>query len=498
MFLMVALSVALGTGIGRAALIQSEEKAAGDKLRVIEPEKTIALDPASIISRLYPSSDGRQFYTRLKTPAINIWSVLVYYTPEVLLSVLGLTLLVSVLLLLYSHRKGGLLHCRKCWYELINLTCDRCPECGVELSEKNRSYRRSVRMRMIQIGLMLVLGAGAYYLGSKNRWVFQQPRIQRKYYWNSTALYRSDFIRRWFPQWILEHRSQADRIVRIDFASGKIRNVRSLPHGKIEKWTIDSERKVISLIEFGRLTQIEAQTGRIIREYDFQDSQLNILSTDGVRRLIGGPSPEILFAASSKSGAYRIDLNQNLMEQIVDTKKFEVPDTPTGIFYDPEHQRLLITYKVKSSLAWQIWDESAGELHNNHAVADWDNSVGFVYNHTQEVIYTGNILTNSVEGHDVHSGQLTTRWPPMGEQIIPRSLLFDDQVLLARARHGDDIYAIDTSTGKALARLTGLSGNSMPSQIISVGKNGRIIVVSYGRGLNEIAFFDLSDLLTPD
>ncbi|MCH7572851.1 MAG: hypothetical protein IH891_08050, partial [Planctomycetes bacterium] len=296
MLFMVALSITLSAGIGQAAFVQSEEKAAGDKLRVIEPEKTIALDPASIISRLYPSSDGRQFYTRLKTPAINIWSVLVYYIPEVLLSVLGLILLVSGLLHLYSHRKGGVLHCRKCWYQLINLTCDRCPECGVELSEKNRSYRRSVRMRMIQIGLMLVLGAGAYYLGSKNRWVFQQPRIQRKFYWNSTALYRSEFIRRWFPQWIMEHRSQADRIVRIDFASGKIRNVRSLPYRKIEKWTIDSERKVISLIEFGRLTQIEAQTGRIIREYDFQDAPINILSTDRVTMPTGGPSPELLFA----------------------------------------------------------------------------------------------------------------------------------------------------------------------------------------------------------
>ncbi|MCH7688965.1 MAG: hypothetical protein IH899_20195, partial [Planctomycetes bacterium] len=156
-----------------------------------------------------------------------------------------------------------------------------------------------------------------------------------------------------------------------------------------------------------------------------------------------GPSPEILFAASSIRGAYRIDLKQNLMEQIVDTKKFEVPDTPTGISYDPEHQRLLITYRVKSSLAWQIWDESAGELHNNHAVADWDNSVGFVYNHTQGIIYTGNIQTNRVEGYDVHTGQLITRWPPMDEQIIPRSLLFDDQVLLARARFGDDNYSFD-------------------------------------------------------
>lgn len=498
MLFMVALSITLSAGIGQAAFAQSEAEVAGDKLRVIEPEKTIALDRASIISRLYPSSDGRQFYTRLKTPAINIWSVLVYYTPEVLLSVLGLTLLVSVLLFLYSYRKGGLLHCRKCWYLLINFTGERCPECGVELAEKNRSYRRSVRTRMTQIAVMLVLGAGAYFLGSKNRWVFQQPRIQSKYYWNSTALYRSEFVRHWLPQWTLEHRSQADRIVRIDFASGKIRNVRSLPHGKIEKWTIDSERKVISLIEFGRLTQIEAQTGRIIREYDFQDAPINILSTDRVTMLTGGPSPEILFAASSKGGAYRIDLDQNLMEQIVDTKKFEVPDTPTGISYDPEHRRLLITYRVKSSLAWQIWDESAGELHNNHAVADWDNSVGFVYNHTQGIIYTGNIQTNRVEGYDVHTGQLITRWPPMDEQIIPHRLLFDDQVLLARARHGDDIYVLDTSTGEALARLTGLSGNAMPRQIISVGKNGRIIVVSYGAVLNEIAFFDLSDLLTPD
>lgn len=498
MLLMVALSIALGAGFGQEVIAQTEEEAVGDKLREIEPEKTIALDPASIISRVYPSSDGRQFYTRLKTPAINVWSLLVYYTPEVLLSALGLILFVSVLLLLYSHRKGGVLHCRKCWYQLINFTGERCPECGIELTEKNRSYRRPVRMRLTQIVVLLVLGAGAYYLGSKNRWVFQQPRIQRKFYWNSTALYRSDFIRHRFPQWILEHRSQDDRFVRIDFASGKISIVRSLRDRMIEKWTIDSERKVISLIEHGRLTQIEAQTGKIIREYDFQDSQFNILSTDGVRRLIGGPSPEILFAASSKSGAYRIDLDQNLMEQIVDTKKFEVPDTPTGIVYDPEHQRLLITYRFKSSLAWQIWDESAGELHNYHAVADWVNSVGFVYNYTQGVIYTGNILTNSVEGHDVHSGQLTTRWPPMNEQIIPRRLLFDDQVLLARVRHGDDIYAIDTSTGKALARLTGLMGNSMPSQIISVGRNGRIIVVSYGSVLNEIAFFDLSDLLTPD
>lgn len=498
MLFMVALSITLSAGIGQAAFAQSEAEVAGDKLRVIEPEKTIALDPASSISGLFLSSDGRHFYTRLKTPAINIWSLLVYYTPEYMLVILGLVLFVCFFRLFRSRNVVGYHHCRKCRYLLVNHTGETCPECGAGLSGRNRTFGRPVVRRMILVGLILILGGGAYFLGSKNRWIFSTDRIQRKFYWNSTALYRNEFVRRWFPQWIIEHRSQSDRIVRIDFASGKVRNVRSLPYRMIEKWTIDSERQVISLIEHGRLTQIEAQTGKIIREYDFQDSPINILSTDGVRMLTNGTNPEILFAASSNSGAYRFDLDQNQMEQIVDTKKFEVPDTPTSIYYDPASQLLLILYKVNSSLNWQIWDESAGELLNNHAVADWDNSVGFVYNHTQGIIYTGNIQTNRVEGYDVHTGQLITRWPPMDEQIIPRSLLFDDQVLLARARFGDDIYAIDTSTGKALARLTGLSGNSMPSQIISVGKNGRIIVASDSAGLNEIAFFDLSDLLTPD
>lgn len=139
---------------------------------VHQPLQHIELPAGYHIWEAVFSPDGETVHALVTSPAVNVWTLLVYFWPEVLGAVALLTAVVCVPMLwriLARRRIVGEPHCRKCNYCLRGVG-ERCPECGA--STARPVIGRATWRRTLPFALPLavvVLGYGAL-------WAIQLPR----------------------------------------------------------------------------------------------------------------------------------------------------------------------------------------------------------------------------------------------------------------------------------------------------------------------------------
>src|SRR5690242_2831138 len=83
------------------------------------------------------SADGESMYLVARLPQFDLWSLVTYHWPELLLA--ACVILAARALFRTLRRTQDPLHdyCRKCNYSLHALAADACPECGLRLTPGN-------------------------------------------------------------------------------------------------------------------------------------------------------------------------------------------------------------------------------------------------------------------------------------------------------------------------------------------------------------------------
>lgn len=488
LFMLLALA-------SRTVSAQTALNDSGSDLPSITPEKIISFDADVRIDGIYPSADGLQLYARLKEPTLNIWSILVYYTPEYMLVLLGMILVMCFYRLFRGRNVVGYHHCRKCRYLLVNHSGKNCPECGAGLDGRNRAFGRPVMRRILLVGLILLLGGGAYYLG-RDRRVFQGS-LSRFFHWDSRSLYKADLVGKYFDIWYDYHHSSRDRIVRIDLLTGDIEPIHSMDDGDV-RWLLDHKGLVLTVLHADRIEQFDVETGTLIRQVKPKGEGLIALIPGISRQIIAGEESHVLYLTLGKGIVSRWDLKQKTFETIWKREPDDSTRTVSIRYLDQRKQVFIMPWGNQQAFNWQLWDVQSGLLQTRRDQPGLWPFTGYLPSHDEVIVYTGNLASHEIEGFNLNSGEQVMKTEAAVASVIPLAIVGEGQFLLTAVRRGMNAFLYDLQHDAWVAQLGGLRV-SPGTAIDLVGKDKFVIygsVLASPRAKKDLVVYDLSSLLT--
>jgi hypothetical protein len=175
-----------------------------------KPDWIIKVKPGTQL--LEWDEDGRGMYLLSRVKRVNLWVVGVYYWPEGAGAVIGLLALRWLVRDWRRKRVAGEEYCRRCNYMLRGLLAGRCPECGVELSGRNRVGGGGRRWRLLA-EVMVLAAVGVGYGVGRDR----LPRVRRVgewFQWRSEGL--ADWAEAGQHDWLTRHAREQDELVLTD------------------------------------------------------------------------------------------------------------------------------------------------------------------------------------------------------------------------------------------------------------------------------------------
>ncbi len=213
------------------------------------------------------SQDGNTLYVLVDGKAINIWAILVYYWPELLGTLAGLTALVCLPALRRIAKRPRLVgepHCRKCNYCLKGCPSDRCPECGWRIKRPiigRPTWRRCVPW-LVPLALILALNGVM--------WAFRVSRTGEMAKWCNWWSYDLE-------TWAANHNvslatwvQNVDRVLELDVQSGQLHGTLiTRLSGVRPRFQIatapDGRAMIIPLTDGDRLALVSTFSGSVLR-----------------------------------------------------------------------------------------------------------------------------------------------------------------------------------------------------------------------------------------
>jgi hypothetical protein len=264
------------------------------------PASALQASPASIqpsaihtfpgdawIESIYPAPEGQHVLIHWRLGSVNIWSVLVYYWPEIVAGVTAIVMLLWLRHILKHKRVRGQLHCRRCDYLLTNLASSMCPECGLQLNDRTRVIGRSRRI-LVAINLILIAALAC-------SWFVLRDRLPRRgaasewLYWLSPGMY--DWAWRHKREWLIRHKTWLTQVVEVDPATGAIaRKITHEPGRFYFAMQATANPEIFLLRDYAAVSSINVRTHERVRLEDvslrmpdgtFSDMIQNAVSWDG-------------------------------------------------------------------------------------------------------------------------------------------------------------------------------------------------------------------------
>lgn len=113
--------------------------------------------------------DDQTLAVSSRVQAVNVWSLLCGWWPEVLCGSIAIFLLVKLIVLVYGgvrHRNlaVGEPHCRRCFYQLSGIgDALRCPECGTQLTKHGIFIAPAARLGRIALTALALIATAIVY-----------------------------------------------------------------------------------------------------------------------------------------------------------------------------------------------------------------------------------------------------------------------------------------------------------------------------------------------
>ena len=261
--------------------------------------------------------DGRSAYAVFAIGSVNIWAVLVYHWVEIAAAVIGVTVALMLWRVVRRRREIGQPHCRRCNYLLVNFSGTACPECGVELADRNRVMGRPRRWRIAMFsGLLAAVGAG--YLGGRSQ-LPREGQASTWFYWLSPRLY--DWAWHHGQGWLHNHKAWLSRVVEIDLQSGRIeRTLYQRNGGTARLIMLHPSGETLFVLHRNTISHHDLETAKQIDVLSVRDAAPLALR-DHLRSFSTDAEGQTLFALSDREVVWRWRLADGHREQL-----FQLPD----------------------------------------------------------------------------------------------------------------------------------------------------------------------------
>lgn len=475
----------------------------GDDLPLLKPSKVVDLPLIDFINPVKAKSDSSDSVVAFtSTVSINIWSLGVYFWPEAIGVISLIVLLICVWRLLRNKMIVGQPHCRKCHYSLIAFEGDTCPECGINLSERNRIIGRRFGWR---IGICLIVSAFVVvgYLPGRNH-LPRQGWFADHYQILSPRLYRWMMNHNTLPN---EHHEYLQRFVEIDVITGKLIRQCTTKSGR-EIHTEFTPNGNAAILRHGSMIQLfDLRSGRCLADMDMVEHAGEFLNSDEstIARLALGDVPEILYLCTWERSLQVWNLVDGSIEELA-----KLDAMPSRVFVIPDVNRLGMLFS-KSSNGWE-WREF--DLQSRQFVktirSENDRNI-----HGLLPSADGSRITLTEEGGeqiaiwDRRSGELIQAIDVPGAIFSQLSIMAssnDNRWILAGVGSSDgtlssasQLYAFDSDSGVCTARLDVPNLRFADVAILPDNKTvvifGRIMPMALAQ--SKMLVYDLSQL-TPD
>ncbi|MCH7701102.1 MAG: hypothetical protein IID37_05400 [Planctomycetes bacterium] len=167
------------------------------------------------------SADGKTIYILTIGKSINVWAILVYWWPEAMGAMAGLSVAAFTIIVrrvVRQKQDKGRPYCRQCGYCLQSLVEDRCPECGVNVSVKKPVIGRSTRRRILPWGVACAMIVGGYA-------ALHVAQVSRRGTASAWLNWWSFDLLSWATDnnkpWLISRASFVNRVLEVDVGTGE-------------------------------------------------------------------------------------------------------------------------------------------------------------------------------------------------------------------------------------------------------------------------------------
>lgn len=262
---------------------------------MLQPTTTVTLPGGFSVFSIVFSGDSNRLFAEVNWNEVNVWTVLVYFWPEVLGLLVGAFTILSVVVvarIIRTPRRPGVPYCRRCNYCLEALAADRCPECGTALVGKQTVLGRTLLRRLPLPASAGMLAA----LGYASLWVLHVGRtnaLSDLVSWPSSRLY--DWAKDHHLALLLQASPVHRTIAEIDVVSGAVTRSAFEPGGCWEMPLAVTPRghELLFTDRLGRLALIDQNTHQVLRTLMRPDGRLGCGSKWGTGwHRVAGFSPD--------------------------------------------------------------------------------------------------------------------------------------------------------------------------------------------------------------
>lgn len=466
--------------------------------QLLSPSQTCALPAAEFPDFVVVDGDGRKAYTATEFVAINVLSLTAMAWPEALaLAAIGFALW---WFRRTARRKQttGRPYCRRCNYELTNLTGATCPECGASVSGRGQARGRARWPRLALASVIFATSASLYAANVRTA-----PRIVWPDHWPAWWSRTLDDVAEANAKysWLIRHSRVLARVSEVDLETASSRTLWIGPSAEsdhVKAMFLSDDGARLTVWHSGMLQSIPLSSGASAFLFENRSKllpfALNLathveVDRDGQFALIIGPAPDYttaLIDLERKSVAWRIErLTEGERENLRvlhrgDLRRFVVAGENPGSgtteliewFVDgsdkPARMRRVLTdaYALGPRLA-----------RNGFGATIWASNF--------DQIEGWNLQTERIERRLALPARsvLLTAWPEEAPRLIITML---DQ--------NSTTWVVDTLSGRVLAELSETPLRTRSTQVLADGQTLAVWGYDDDHERKVVLLYDLSAL----
>ena len=493
---MLALVLSLLPGLFGQASFAQPEVAADDRATIIvQPDAVFTYPGDTWIRSIHLAPDGEHIYAHFQVGSVNLWAVLVFHWPEIVGVLFGLMLLVMLWRLIRRKRIIGQPHCRRYNYLLINAHSDRCPECGLLLTPRNRVIGRPQSWRIALAASLLLAITGGYLAGRAR--LPREGAVSDWFHWLSPRLY--DWAWRNGHQWLHQRKAWLTKIVEIDPSSGRItRTMFRRARGPIMGMQPTRDGDSIVIWTPKEVAQYSMETGRLLAELSLEGNPWAQQPYDYFQAMTIDPDGQTVYVALSSGSVQAWDIATGRMEEIVKLQPRRASIYVWFQYLAGQNRLAISDWWPQHDFAHRQWDPVSRSIVSEFAGKTPGGATGMLLSHDGSQLFLTHYALPLVEIRDPETGTVVdTIDAPMGD-LYPAALDADGKRLFATTwARPPAVHVCDLATKRWIAELRGPVTHLQIPQVVLMPDGHTVIALGWNStqgGISKIMVYDLDQL----